>query len=78
MVPFWLAATEVFFSFPESSKSRRVPLGPSLARAVRMWKCESAQSEDSASPRKPKVWRDDRSLYVDNFEVKCFKAMVAR
>jgi hypothetical protein len=60
-VPFWLATTDLPFNFPEISKSRRVPFGPSVARAVTMWKFERAQREERASPRKPNVAREVRS-----------------
>jgi len=69
VVPFWLATTEVFLSFPDISKSSFFPLGASSWRAVVMWKCESAHNDESASPRKPKVVRDVRSPYVASFDV---------
>jgi len=34
-----------------------------------MLKLERAHSEESASPRKPKVWSDERSSYEVSFEV---------
>src|SRR4051812_42251324 len=69
VVPFCAATTDVPFSLPDTSNSSFVPFGALSGMHVMTVKFDRAQREDKASPRKPKVCRVVRSLYVDNFEV---------
>ena len=65
------------FILPFVSSSKQVPIGAAVE--VTTWTdWHKAHSEDKASPRKPNVSSDERSLYVVNLEVWCFSPGLKR
>lgn len=62
------AAFPLLPTLPLCSISRTTPIGGSTA-VVTTTDSQSAQSEDKASPRNPKVTTVDKSEKEDNFEV---------